>query len=68
MVLVMHDDDIWDTEAADSYDTPGTGMFSPEVLEPAVNRLAELAAVARRSNSRLEPAAWPCRSARRALR
>lgn len=44
MVLVMHDDDIWDTEAADSYDTPGTGMFSPEVLEPAVNRLAELAA------------------------
>lgn len=44
MVLVMHDDDIWDTEAADSYDTPGTGMFSPEVLEPAVNRLADLAA------------------------
>ena len=25
------------------YDTPGTGMFAPEVLEPAVERLAELA-------------------------
>jgi SAM-dependent methyltransferase len=34
---------IWDAEAAQSYDTPGTGMFAPEVLEPAVDRLAELA-------------------------
>jgi SAM-dependent methyltransferase len=39
----MRQQDIWDTEAAASYDTPGTGMFSPEVLEPAVQRLAEFA-------------------------
>jgi len=39
----MNDDDRWDTETARSYDTPGTGMFSPDVLEPTVNRLAELA-------------------------
>jgi SAM-dependent methyltransferase len=36
--------DIWDSNAARSYDTPGTGMFSPEVLDPTVRRLAELAA------------------------
>ena len=36
-------EDIWDHEAARRYDTPGTGMFSPEVLGPAVDRLAELA-------------------------
>ncbi|TDD11530.1 class I SAM-dependent methyltransferase [Nonomuraea deserti] len=34
---------IWDAEAAQSYDTPGTGMFASEVLEPTVDRLAELA-------------------------
>ncbi|MEO3889244.1 class I SAM-dependent methyltransferase [Nonomuraea sp. B5E05] len=34
---------IWDAEAAQRYDTPGTGMFAPEVLEPTVGRLAELA-------------------------
>ncbi|NBE91696.1 class I SAM-dependent methyltransferase [Nonomuraea sp. KC401] len=34
---------IWDAEAARRYDTPGTGMFAPEVLGPAVDRLAELA-------------------------
>jgi SAM-dependent methyltransferase len=39
----MRHEDIWDIEAAKSYDTPGTGMFAPEVLEPAVARLAELA-------------------------
>lgn len=32
--------EIWDIEAAKSYDTPGVGMFSPEVLEPTVDRLA----------------------------
>ena len=36
--------DIWDSNAARSYDTPGTGMFAPEVLDPTVRRLAELAA------------------------
>jgi SAM-dependent methyltransferase len=33
----------WDAETALHYDTPGTGMFAPEVLEPTVDRLAELA-------------------------
>ncbi|SFJ46160.1 Ubiquinone/menaquinone biosynthesis C-methylase UbiE [Amycolatopsis sacchari] len=35
--------EIWDEETARRYDTPGTGMFAPEVVEPAVDRLAELA-------------------------
>ncbi len=39
----MGDDDIWDAETAESYDTPGVGMFAPEVLGPTVDRLAELA-------------------------
>jgi SAM-dependent methyltransferase len=40
----MRQEEIWDVEAAQRYDTPGTGMFAPEVLEPTVDRLAELAA------------------------
>ena len=40
----MRQEDIWDTETAQAYDTPGTGMFAPEVLEPTVDRLAALAA------------------------
>jgi SAM-dependent methyltransferase len=36
-------DALWDEEAAGRYDTPGVGMFSEEVLSPAVDRLAELA-------------------------
>ncbi len=36
-------DQIWDTGAAQRYDTPGTGMFAPDVLGPTVDRLAELA-------------------------
>ena len=39
----MRQEDIWDVDAAQRYDTPGTGMFAPEVLGPAVDRLAELA-------------------------
>jgi len=39
----MRQEDIWDAETARNYDTPGTGMFAPEVLEPTVERLAELA-------------------------
>ena len=34
---------IWDDEAARRYDTPGVGMFAPEVLEPTVERLRILA-------------------------
>jgi SAM-dependent methyltransferase len=40
----MRHEDIWDAEAARRYDTPGTGMFAPDVLGPAVDRLAHLAA------------------------
>jgi SAM-dependent methyltransferase len=36
-------EEIWDADAAARYDTPGTGMFAPDVLGPAVDRLAELA-------------------------
>jgi SAM-dependent methyltransferase len=36
--------ELWDTQTAQRYDTPGTGMFAPEVLGPTVDRLAELAA------------------------
>jgi SAM-dependent methyltransferase len=39
----MRQEDIWDAETAQEYDTPGTGVFAPEVLGPAVDRLAELA-------------------------
>ncbi|MFZ1990592.1 MAG: class I SAM-dependent methyltransferase [Alphaproteobacteria bacterium] len=39
----MRQEEIWDVETAESYDTPGTGMFSPDVLVPAVDRLAQLA-------------------------
>lgn len=35
---------IWDEQAAQSYDTPGAGMFSAEILGPTVERLKELAA------------------------
>ncbi|MEV6960303.1 class I SAM-dependent methyltransferase [Streptomyces sp. NPDC051207] len=39
----MHQQEIWNTDTARHYDTPGTGMFAPDVLGPAVDRLAELA-------------------------
>ncbi|MFF0794121.1 class I SAM-dependent DNA methyltransferase [Streptomyces spiralis] len=39
----MQQEKIWDADAAQRYDTPGSGMFAPEVLAPAVERLAELA-------------------------
>jgi SAM-dependent methyltransferase len=38
----MHQEDIWDHEAAEGYDTPGTGMFAPGVLGSTIDRLAEL--------------------------
>ncbi|HEX5401253.1 MAG TPA: class I SAM-dependent methyltransferase [Pseudonocardiaceae bacterium] len=43
IVVGMRQDEIWDEDAAQRYDTPGTGMFAPEVLTPTVHRLAELA-------------------------
>src|SRR4051812_35133648 len=39
----MGQDELWDAGTAQRYDTPGTGMFAPEVVGPAVDRLAELA-------------------------
>ncbi|MFI6761905.1 class I SAM-dependent methyltransferase [Micromonospora sp. NPDC050417] len=39
----MRQDEIWNADAARRYDTPGTGMFAPEVLGPTVERLAEFA-------------------------
>lgn len=39
----MRQEEIWDMDAASRYDTPGTGMFAPEVIEPTVDRLATLA-------------------------
>ena len=40
----MGNDQIWDSEVARNYDTPGRGMFAPQVVEPTVSRLVELAA------------------------
>lgn len=39
----MQHKDIWDDEAAKSYDTPGTGMFDPTLLAQTADRLAALA-------------------------
>ena len=39
----MRQDEIWDAEAAQRYDTVDVGMFAPDVLGPTVDRLAELA-------------------------
>ncbi len=39
----MDQKEIWNEEAARRYDTPGEGMFAPEVLGPTIDRLATLA-------------------------
>ncbi|AUS77497.1 class I SAM-dependent methyltransferase [Actinoalloteichus sp. AHMU CJ021] len=39
----MRQEEIWDAETAQRYDTPGRGRFAREVLEPTVDRLAALA-------------------------
>jgi SAM-dependent methyltransferase len=39
----MRQEDIWDEDAAQRYDSPGAGMFASDVLGPTVARLAELA-------------------------
>ncbi|TMR95432.1 hypothetical protein [Nonomuraea basaltis] len=31
IVGAMHQEEIWDIDAAQHYDTPGSGMFAPEV-------------------------------------
>ena len=40
---LVRQEDIWDADAAQRYDTSGAGMFATEVLGPTVERLAELA-------------------------
>ncbi|MET4619234.1 SAM-dependent methyltransferase [Arthrobacter sp. 2762] len=40
---MINQQQLWDQEAATHYDTPGEGMFSPEVLGPTVEVLSELA-------------------------
>ena len=40
---MTHQQQPWGVDAASRYDTPGTGMFAPEVLGPTVDRLAALA-------------------------
>ena len=40
----MRQDEIWDAHTAAGYDTPGRGVFAPEVLGPTVDRLVQLAA------------------------
>jgi SAM-dependent methyltransferase len=42
-IAVMQQDEIWDSATAERYDTPGTGMFAPEVLGPTIDFLARLA-------------------------
>ena len=39
----MRQEDIWNTDTAQSYDTEDRGMFAAEVLRPVVDRLAALA-------------------------
>ncbi|MFE1357692.1 class I SAM-dependent DNA methyltransferase [Streptomyces harbinensis] len=36
-------EEIWDQETARNYDSPGTGRFAPEVIDPTVSRLTALA-------------------------
>lgn len=39
----MRQEDIWDVEAAQDYDTPGEGMFAFDLLAATAGRLADLA-------------------------
>ena len=39
----MSNEDVWNEEIAKRYDTPGRGMFAPEVLGPTLDRLVRLA-------------------------
>jgi SAM-dependent methyltransferase len=43
IVGLVRQEEIWDVDAAQHYDTPGTGMFAADVVRLTVDRLAELA-------------------------
>lgn len=40
---MINQQQLWDDDAANQYDTPGEGMFSPEVLGPTIEVLSQLA-------------------------
>lgn len=40
---MINQQQLWDDDTAKQYDTPGEGMFSPEVLAPTVELLSKLA-------------------------
>ena len=42
-LAALSQDDLWDEEAAATYDTPGEGADAPDVVGPAVERLAAIA-------------------------
>jgi SAM-dependent methyltransferase len=42
--MILSQEGLWDDDTARGYDTPGSGMFAPEVLGPTVDRLVALAA------------------------
>ncbi|WP_245449053.1 hypothetical protein [Phyllobacterium sophorae] len=65
IMRLLRQEDIWDTEAAESYDTPHAGMFSPDVLQPTVESLR---ARGEPLDSRLEPVAWRYRYTSEVLR
>ena len=54
--------EVWDTDTAQRYDTPDRGMFAPAVVEPAVDRLAELAGRVPRLSSLSARDEWRYRS------
>ena len=57
----MTTSDLWDAETAARYDETSAFMFTPEVLEPGVAFLADLAGGGPRSSWRSARAAWPSR-------
>jgi hypothetical protein len=57
----MRQEDIWDTETAESYDTLDTEMFAPEVLGPTVAGSPSSPVPAGRWSSPSAPAASPSR-------
>jgi SAM-dependent methyltransferase len=44
MGIMVDQQALWDEETAQAYDTPGTGMFAPEVIAETIGVLTELAA------------------------
>ena len=62
---MINQQQLWDDDAAKQYDTPGDGMFSPDVLGPTVEVLSELAGEVPPLSSRSVLAGWPFPSPKR---